>query len=69
MFSKIPLFTAVVSAGKCPFGYDSSSNESVAEHPRVSSSSAQYPTEIFPCTAAGTGKGIATTATMDMAKY
>ena len=58
MFSKISLATAVVSAGKCPFGFD---NDTVTNpHPMVKSS-VSYPSEIFTCPGNSGGLGIATT--------
>lgn len=71
MLSKISLTAAVVSAGKCPFGYDTpATNESIPhDHPRVRST-AEYPSEIFTCSGTGTTIGIpTTTSAFDMAKY
>ena len=65
------LSAAVVSAGKCPFGYDTpAANDSIPHaHPRVRSTAA-YPSEIFTCPSNGDGFGIATTtAAFDKAKY
>ena len=59
MFSKLSLTAAVVSAGKCPFGFD---NDSVAKfQPKVKQSTAAYPSEIFTCAANDSGIGIPTT--------
>jgi hypothetical protein len=71
MFSKIALSAAVVSAGKCPFGYDTpAANDSIPHaHPRVRSDAA-YPSEIFTCPDSDDGFGIATTlSSFRMRKY
>ena len=51
-------------AGKCPFGFDNETEQSnltsTHDHPRVQSS-ANYPSEIFTCSPASSGFGIATT--------
>ena len=60
MFSKLTLTAAVVSAGKCPFGFDDDSTVAKS-HPNVKQSSAAYPSEIFTCVANDSGAGIATT--------
>ena len=60
MFSKLPLTAAVVSAGKCPFGFDKESSVAKSQ-PKVKQSSAAYPSEIFTCAANDNGQGIATT--------
>jgi hypothetical protein len=65
MLSKISLTAAVVSAGKCPFGFDTpATNESIPHaHPRVRST-AQYPSDIFTCPAlalSNSSNGISTT--------
>lgn len=72
MLSKISLTAAVVSASKCPFGYDTpavATNDSIPHaHPRVRSTAA-YPSEIFTCPANG-GTAIATTTSaFDKTKY
>jgi hypothetical protein len=71
MLSKISLTAAAVSAGKCPFGYDTpAANDSIPHaHPRVRSTAA-YPSEIFTCPDNGGGLGIATTTSaFTMDKY
>ena len=72
MLSKISLTAAVVSAGKCPFGYDTpaAANDSIPHaHPRVRSTAA-YPSEIFTCPDNGSGIGIpTTTSAFDKDKY
>ena len=70
MLSKLSLSFAVAAAGKCPFGYDTPSNDSASNpHPKVRSSAA-YPSEIFTCPGLTTGFGIPTTTSdFDMAKY
>ena len=73
MFSKHNISLAVsaafmskAKAGKCPFGFDNETEQSnltsTHDHPRVLSTAA-YPAEIFTCTAASSGQGIATTTT------
>lgn len=70
MLSKIAITTAVVSAGKCPFGFDTPSNDSLPHaHPRVRSTAA-YPSEIFTCPGNTSGLGIpTTTSSFDKALY
>lgn len=60
MLSKLTLSAAVVSAGKCPFGFDKGLNVELA-HPKVLQSSARYPNEIFTCSSTNSGIGIPTT--------
>ena len=69
MLSKISLIATtqliLSEAGKCPFGFDSDSTESV--HPRVKISTAAYPSEIFTCNG---GQSIQTTdSSFNIAKY
>ena len=69
MLSKLSLTLSVAAAGKCPFGYDTPSNDSASNpHPKVRSTAA-YPSDIFTCPSNG-GFGIATTTSaFDKAKY
>ena len=57
-------FLSKAKAGKCPFGFDDETEQSnltrTHAHPRVQAGEA-YPAEIFTCTAASSGQGIATT--------
>lgn len=70
MLSKLSLSVTFAAAGKCPFGYDTPSNDSASNpHPKVRSS-AIYPSEIFTCPGNDSGFGIPTTTSdFDMAQY